>query len=89
MPALTANLRVFYHIISIGDNTVVHKFMIFRPKYLFKHFRGERGSLRLLARSLPEPVGIYPRVIVLQKERPSSTSLTVPSPPTTTMILGS
>ena len=26
---------VFYHIISIGDNTVVHKFMIFRPKYLF------------------------------------------------------
>ena len=45
------------------------------------------GSPRPLAKSFPEPVGIYPRIICSGCSMPFNTSLTVPSPPTTISVV--
>ena len=48
---------------------------------------GSLGNLRLLAKSLLEPVGIYPKITFSKCMIPPTTSLIVPSPPNTTSLI--
>ena len=50
---------------------------------------GSKGSLMLLQKSLPEPVGMYPKTTRSKSVMPVSTSWMVPSPPTAMIYTGS